>query len=82
MVVLALMGALYAGPIQKELRVSAELASARRSVTRLEQTQAHLRHHVAMLQTRPGEIQAARACGWTLPGERAVIVKGQPSRCG
>lgn len=82
MAVLALMGALYAGPIQKELRVSSELAATQRSVVRLERAQARLRHHVALLQTKPGEIQAARACGWTLPGEQPVIVTGQPSRCG
>lgn len=82
MVVLAVMAALYAGPIQKELRVSAELAASRRQVATLEHAQARLRHHVAMLQTKPGEIQAARACGWTLPGEQPVIVSGQPSRCG
>jgi len=82
LVVLALIGALYAGPVQKELRVSSELAVARHQVELLQREQAHLRQQASLLQTRQGEILAARSCGWTLPGERPVIVQGLPGSCG
>jgi hypothetical protein len=66
--VLVLMAALYAGPVQKELRVGSELQVAHRQV--------------ALLQSPAGELDLARSCGYTFPGERAVFVQGQASTCG
>ena len=80
--VIVLMAALYAGPVQKELRVGTELGAARRQVQALQREQQRLRARMDLLQSPQGEFDLARSCGYALPGERPLVVQGQASTCG
>lgn len=80
--VVVLMAALYAGPVQKELRVGSELQAAHRQVAQLQRDKRRLHARIALLQSPAGELDLARSCGYTFPGERAVFVQGQASTCG
>jgi hypothetical protein len=76
---LALIAALYVGPVEKYLRVQRELRQERALVGRLQRTHDVLGVRVAALHAKPAIVQCARARGWVFPGERTVIVTGIPA---
>jgi len=75
---LALIAALYVGPVEKYLRVQRELRQERALVGRLQSVHNELGVRVVALHYKPAIVQCARARGWVFPGEKTVIVTGLP----
>ncbi|HLK43934.1 MAG TPA: hypothetical protein VKV34_11380 [Thermoleophilia bacterium] len=82
LVVVVLMVGLYAGPVQKELRVVRDLQAARQQVAALQRQRRELQSRMQLLQSRQGELDLARSCGYTFPNEHVAIVQDQASTCG
>jgi hypothetical protein len=81
--VLAVIAALYVGPIQKYLQVRRDLGAQRAQVAALEREHVRLVRLERSLHTRATLVWYARRCGWVFPGETAIVVQGVgDSDCG
>jgi cell division protein FtsB len=74
--VLAVIAALYVGPVQKYLQVRRDLSSQRAQVARLEREHGRLIRLERSLHTRATIVWYARRCGWVFPGETPIVVQG------
>jgi hypothetical protein len=74
--VLAVIAALYVGPIQKYLQVRRDLGAQRAQVAALEHEHERLVGLEQSLHTRATIVWYARRCGWVFPGETAIVVQG------
>jgi hypothetical protein len=81
LVVAIVMIGLYVGPVQKYLRVSRELHAQRAALTQLQHRHDVLAAQKALLNTKAGIMTLARECGWSLPSEHVLAIKGIPSSC-
>lgn len=74
--VLAVIAALYVGPIQKYLQVRRDLGTQRAQLAALEREHSRLTRLEQSLHTRATIVLYARSCGWVFPGETAIVVQG------
>ena len=74
--VLAVIAALYVGPIQKYLQVRRDVGAQRAQVTALEREHGRLVRLERSLHTRATIVWYARRCGWVFPGETPIVVQG------
>jgi hypothetical protein len=74
--VLAVIAALYVGPVQKYLHVRHDLAVQRAQVAALEREHGRLTRLERSLHTRATIVWYARRCGWVFPGETPIVVQG------
>lgn len=74
--VLAVIAALYVGPIQKYLQVRRDLGAQRTQVAALEREHGRLTRLERSLHTRATIVWYARRCGWVFPGETPIVVQG------
>lgn len=74
--VLAVIAALYVGPVQKYLQVRRDLGAQRAQVTALEREHGRLTRLERSLHTRATIVWYARRCGWVFPGETPIVVQG------
>jgi hypothetical protein len=74
--VLAVIAALYVGPVQKYLQVRRDLGGQRAQVAALEREHGRLAHLERSLHTRATIVWYARRCGWVFPGETPIVVQG------
>jgi len=74
--VLAVIAALYVGPIQKYLQVRRDVGAQRAQVTALEREHGRLVRLEHSLHTRATIVWYARRCGWVFPGETPIVVQG------
>jgi hypothetical protein len=74
--VLAVIAALYIGPIQKYFQVRRELGVQRAQVTALEREHGRLLRLERSLHTRATIVRYARGCGWVFPDETPIVVQG------
>jgi cell division protein FtsB len=75
-VVLAVIAALYVGPVQKYLHVRRDLANQRAQVATLEREHGRLTRLEQSLHSRATIVWYARRCGWVFPGETPIVVQG------
>ena len=73
---LAVIAALYVGPIQKYLEVRRDLSVQRTQVAALERDHGRLVRLEQALHTRATIVWYARRCGWVFPGETPIVVQG------
>ena len=74
--VLAVIAALYVGPVQKYLHVRRDLANQRAQVATLEREHVQLTRLEQSLHSRATIVWYARRCGWVFPGETPIVVQG------
>jgi cell division protein FtsB len=74
--VLAVIAALYVGPVQKYLQVRRDLSAQHAQVARLEREHRRLIRLERSLHTRATIVWYARRCGWVFPGETPIVVQG------
>ncbi len=74
--VLAVIAALYVGPVQKYLQVRRDLGAQRAQVAALEREHGRLVRLERSLHTRATIVWYARRCGWVFPGETPIVVQG------
>ena len=75
-VVLAVIAALYVGPVQKYLHVRRDLVNQRAQVATLEREHGRLTRLEQSLHSRATIVWYARRCGWVFPGETPIVVQG------
>ena len=76
--VLAVIAALYVGPVQRYLEVRRQLNAQRAEVAALERRHAQLEQFASSFKTRATVIRYARSCGWVFPSETPIVVQGLP----
>jgi cell division protein FtsB len=74
--VLAVIAALYVGPVQKYLQVRRDLGAQHAQVAALEREHTRLTRLERSLHTRATIVWYARRCGWVFPGETPIVVQG------